>query len=98
MPHWNGIVSSGTADELAEFRRRPVAFRNALKRLAREHGSELCRISWQQGADNWDAYVTVSGGDGRAFLERVQARDVEEFLSAEDKERESEGGGAETEY
>lgn len=93
MPHWNAIVSTATADELAEFRKKPVEFRNALKRLAREHGSDLCRISWQEGAGNWDAFVTVSGGDGRAFLERIQARDIEELLSAEDKEKEY---GAET--
>ena len=91
MPHWNAIVSTATADELAEFRRKPIEFRDGLKRMGREHGCELCRISWRRGA-NWNADITISGGDGPAFLERIGAWNIVELLSAEDKERESESG------
>lgn len=88
MPRWNGkIETGGTAPPLRECARKPSAVRRQLEELAREHNCKLVDVTWQRGS--WIADVTFEDGDGaRKLLEELEAADVREVLSTEEKEEE----------
>ncbi len=91
MPRWNGkIETGGTAPPLQDDRRRPIAVRERLEALAKEYGCKLVDVTWQPGS--WVADVTFEDADGaRKLLEKLEAADVREVLSAEEKEEEQQG-------
>ena len=88
MPRWNGkIETGGTSPPLREHARKPSAVKTRLEELAREHECTLVEITWQRGS--WIADVTFEDGDGaRSLLEALEAADVRELLSTDEKEEE----------
>ena len=88
MPRWNGkIETGGTAPPLREFSRKPSAVRKRLAELAGEYDCSLVDVAWQRGS--WIAEVTLEDGDGRSLLEALEAADVRELLSTDEKEQEA---------
>lgn len=88
MPRWNGkIETGGTAPPLRDDPRKPSALKRRLQGLADEYGCKLVDVTWQPGS--WIADVTFEDADGaRALLQALEAADVREVLSAEEKEEE----------
>lgn len=92
MPRWNGkIETGGTAPPLREQARKPSAVRKRLEELAAEHNCQLVEVTWQRGS--WIADVTFEDNDGaRKLLKELEAADVREVLSTEEKDEEATKG------
>ena len=88
MPRWNGkIETGGTAPPLRDQARKPSAVRRRLEELAQQHKCRLVDVTWQRGS--WIADVTFEDGEGaRQVLEELEAADVRELLSTDEKEEE----------
>ena len=88
MPRWNGkIETGGTAPPLKGSEREPSEVRKKLEALAQKHGCKFVEVTWQRGS--WIADVTFEDGDGaRGALNELEAADVRELLSVDDKEEE----------
>lgn len=92
MPRWNGkIETGGTAPPLREFSRNPSGVKKTLEALAADYDSKLVDITWQRGS--WIAEVTFEEGDARAVLDVLEAADVRELLSTEEKEEDGAAKG-----
>lgn len=89
MPRWNGkIETGGTSPPLREYSRKPTAVRRQLEELAAEHNCKLVDVTWQRGT--WIADVTFEDNDGaRELLKKLEAADVREVLSTEEKDEEA---------
>ena len=89
MPRWNGkIETGGTAPPLKDSARKPSEVREDLEALARKYKITLVDVTWQPGS--WIADVTFEDGDGaREALKELEAADVRELLSVEEKENEA---------
>jgi hypothetical protein len=85
VPRWNGkIETGGTSPPLREYSRNPTGVKKKLEALASEHDSNLVDITWQRGS--WIADVTFEDGDARGVLDVLEAADVRELLSTDEKE------------
>jgi hypothetical protein len=88
MPHWNGVVDTGSPPVIGHCNGDPVCVRDAIMAAAPQ-GANVTAISWENGKDK--ARVTVEGPNAKTFLEEtLEAQGMVELLSA--RERKSQKG------
>ncbi|TMK70365.1 MAG: hypothetical protein E6G50_09215 [Actinobacteria bacterium] len=89
MPHWDGIIETSSPRILEACNGKPLAVREQIMALTPE-GVSVRAISWEAGKDV--ARVRVEGPNAKAFLDKLEARDVVQLVNAHEREAEKDGG------
>ena len=88
MPRWNGkLDGGGTPPRLRRYARNPVPFEGEVRKIAGEHHCEIPENGVLWDRYGWYVYVTVEGSDraAKAALEEMEADDVHELMTSEEK-------------
>jgi hypothetical protein len=79
MPHWYGLIDTGSPSLLKSCNGDPVLVHKAIMQASPE-SANVREISWETGKDV--AAIVVEGPTARDFLETLEARDVVELVNA----------------